>query len=176
MNIKNFYGVLAACAAGYFGGLLSSQNSVRASPPDVVRATKFELINGTGTPIANWEVDSKGEARLNFLYSEQAILAVGVLPDGRPFLRMGGRDGKNRIAIDLDQADKPMFVMSDERWEGRVHLGFIPPDTFPYSGWDHWGLLFRAIGSERPVAGMGMSKTGANPLEAFLTISGRRIR
>jgi hypothetical protein len=89
---------------------------------------------------------------------------------------MDGRDGKNRISLDLDQADKPIFVMSDERWEGRVHLGFMPPDTFPYSDWDHWGLLFRAFGSERPVVGMGMINTRNNPAEPFLRVAGRSVR
>ena len=103
-------------------------------------------------------------------------MKLGVLADGRPYLRMGGRDGTDRIILDLDQADEPMLVMSDERWQGRVHLGFVPPDTFPYSNWDHWGLLFRAFGSEHAVVGMGMVNTPSNPAEPFLTVSGKSIR
>jgi hypothetical protein len=177
MRTSNFCGILVACAAGYVGGLLASHSSVRAAPPEVVRAARFELVNGAGTRVASWEVDSNGGARMRFFYKGDLVGAdIGVLPDGRPFLRMDGRDGKNRISLDLDQADKPIFVMSDERWEGRVHLGFMPPDTFPYSDWDHWGLLFRAFGSERPVVGMGMINTRNNPAEPFLRVAGRSVR
>jgi hypothetical protein len=89
---------------------------------------------------------------------------------------MSGHDGKKRIVMDLDQSDKPMLGMSDERWEGRVHLGFMPPDAFPYSDWDHWGLVFRATGSEQAVVGMGMTNTRDNPAEPFLTVAGRSVR
>jgi hypothetical protein len=175
MKIEKLFGILAACAAGYIGGLLSSQIPARASPPDVVRAARFELVNGSGVPTATWEADPSGESRLSFLHGHDTVgVDIGVLSDGRPFLRMRGRDGKNRIVMTLDQTDKPMLGMGDEQWEGRVHLGFMPPDTFPYSNWDHWGLVFRASGS--PVAVIGMAKTGNNPIEGFLTVAGKKIR
>jgi hypothetical protein len=177
MSIRSFYGILAACAAGYVGGILSRQHPVSASPPEVVRATKFELVNGSGATVASWETASNGEARLRFLYRREVVgLDIGVLADGQPFLRMGGRDGKKRIVMELDQVDKPMLVMGDEQWEGRVHLGFMPPDTFPYSNWDHWGLAFRAPGSEHQVVGMGTINTPSNPAEPFLTVAGKSIR
>lgn len=176
MSSRDSLVILAACAAGYVGGLASSQTPITASAPDVVRATRFELVNGSGAPVAAWEVDPSGGAHLGFLRHDTVGLDIGVLPDGRPFLRMSGRDGKRRIVMELDQVDKPMLGMGDERWEGRVHLGFIPPDTSPYSNWDEWGLLFRAFGSQHPVVGMGMMKTRNNPVEPFLRIAGRSIR
>jgi hypothetical protein len=87
---------------------------------------------------------------------------------------MNGRGGKNRIALELDQAEKPMLVMSDEKWEGRVHLGYIEPDTKD-PRWDNWGLAFRAPGSSRPVAGMGMTRGARDHPEGFLTVSGKTI-
>ena len=177
MKISNFYGILAACAAGYLGGALASQNSAKASPPQVVRAAKFELVDASGTPAASWEIGSRGGAHISFLYKRDVVgVDIGVFPDGRPILIMGGGDGKRRIVMDLGQADKPMLAMGDERWEGRVHLGFIPPDTIPYSDWDHWGLVFRAFGSEHPVVGMGTTNTPNNPAEPFLTVSGKNVR
>lgn len=176
MSIRDSVTILAACAAGYLGGVLSATNSVKASPSDVVRASRFELVDGGGSPVASWELDSKGEVHLSFVHDSHVGIALGTLSDGRPFLRMGGRDGKNRLSFDLDQADKPILAMSDERWEGRVHLGFMPPDTFPYSNWDHWGLLFRAFGSEHAIVGMGTVNTRKNPAEPFLRIGGRSIR
>ncbi len=177
MSFKNCFVILAACVAGFLGGLLSSNSHVDAAPQDVIRASKFELVNSEGIAVANWEVDSGQEVHLRFLYKHDSVGAeFGILADGRPFLRMRGRDRKRRIVMELDQADKPMLGMGDERWEGRVRLGFIPPDTFPYSDWDHWGLFFRPFGSARPIAGIGMMQTGSSPLEGFLSVSGKRIR
>jgi hypothetical protein len=103
-------------------------------------------------------------------------LDIGVLSDGSPRLYINGRDKKRRIVMGLDQADKPILVMSDEKWEGRVHLGFMPPDTFPYGNWDHWGLLFRGVGSEHAVAGIGMTNARNDPAEPFLSVAGKSIR
>jgi hypothetical protein len=168
--------VFAACVAGYVGGIASSQTAVKASGAEVIRATRFELINRLGSPVATWESDSNGGAHLKFLGQEAVGFDIGVLPDGRPVLNMSGRDGKRRIVMELDQADRPMLGMGDERREGRVHLGFMTPDTFPYSNWDHWGLLFRAFGSEHAVVGMGMTNTRRDPAEPFLRIGGKNIR
>jgi|HubBroStandDraft_1064217.scaffolds.fasta_scaffold109846_2 hypothetical protein len=178
MKISSLYGMIAAFAAGYLGGVAASQRSVEASPAAAIRATKFELVDGSGTPVAVWEVSPRGGAHMRFLYNKgnAAGVDMGALSDGRPFLFMAGRDGKVRIALQLDQADKPMLGMGDERWEGRVHLGFMPPDTFPYSDWDHWGLVFRAFGSEHALVGMGTTNTHDSPAEPFLRISGRDIR
>jgi hypothetical protein len=177
MKISNFYAIIAACAAGYMGGLLASQQSVKASaPPEVIRAMKFELVDGSGTPVGAWEFEPGAGVSLRFMFNAKASFVIGNLADGHPFLAMSGRDGKRRIVMELDQSDKPMLGMGDERWEGRVHLGFIPPDTAPYSNWDHWGLLFRARGSEHGVVGMGMTNTENNPAEPFLRIAGKSIR
>jgi hypothetical protein len=89
---------------------------------------------------------------------------------------MWGRDGKQRIVMELDQSDKPALGMGDERWEGRVQLGFIAPDTYTPE-WDNWGLWFRAFGSERPVASIGVTNSGPGRApEGVLTLSGRRIQ
>lgn len=176
MNLRDCILILVACAAGYLGGALSSQSPGAAAANNVVRGSRFELVNGAGTVVATWEVESNGGVHLNLLHDQHTRIALGTMPDGRPFFRMNGQDEKNRMSLSLNQGDKPFFVMSDERWEGRVHLGFMPPDTFPYSNWDHWGLLFRAFGSEHAVAGMGMTNTRSNPAEPFLRIGGRSIR
>lgn len=175
MRLRDSFVILAACAAGYFGGLLSSSTSVSAAAPDVVRATRFELVNAMGNPVESWQVDGKGEAHMQFVHGQRAQATFGTSADGRPFLRMAGRDGKSRVVMELDQADKPVLGMGDEQWEGRLQLGFISPDTFPYSDWDHWGLLFRPVGMGLPVAGMGMTNTRTNPAEPFLTVSGKSI-
>jgi hypothetical protein len=177
MKISNFYGILAASAAGYVGGVLASQNSVTASAPQVVRAARFELVDGSGAPAATWEIDPHGRAHMSFLYKRDVVsVDIGSLGDGRPFLIMGGRDGRKRIVMELDQADKPTLGMSDERWEGRVQLGFMAPDAYPYTDWDHWGLVFRAFGSEHAIVGMGTINAPNNPAEPFLRVSGRSVQ
>jgi hypothetical protein len=65
--------------------------------------------------------------------------------------------------------------MGDERWQGRVVLGFNGPDT-PDAAWDNWGLRFHAPGSERTVAGIGTMRGSDGRSEGFLTVSGKRIR
>lgn len=176
MSFKDCFILLASCAAGYLGGVQASQSPASAASGDVVRASRFELVNETGNIVGSWEVESGGGVQLSLFRDQHPSFVLGTRPDGRPFLQMDGQDGKNRISLNLNQGDKPIFVMSDERWEGRVHLGFMPPDTFPYSNWDHWGLLFRAFGSEHAVAGMGMTNTRSNPAEPFLRIGGKSIR
>jgi hypothetical protein len=176
MRLRDFIVILVACGAGYFGGIASRQSPVEAAAPDVIRATRFELVDSSGAPAATWESGPNGGTHLSFLRANHAALEIAILPDGRPVLNMSGRDGKRRIVMELDQSDKPMLGMGDERWEGRVALGFMPPDTWPYSNWDHWGLLFRAFGSEHAVVGMGTTNTPNNPAEPFLRIGGRSIR
>ena len=176
MNLKNTIGLLAACISGFLGGTLVSQNRIEAVSPIVVRASKFELVNGAGVPVANWEVDSRNEIHLRLLPNrESAAFDIGVLADGRPSLLMRGRDAKDRIVIELDEADKPMLEMGDERWQGRLILGFNGPDS-PDTVHDNWGLRFRAFGSERTVAGIGTMQRRGGPVESYVIVSGKRIR
>ena len=174
--MKNVYYILVACVAGYLGGLVSRQVSVDAAGPTALRADRFQLANTVGGNAAVWELSADGESRIAFSDKRGVVvLEIGVHADGRPLLRMRGRDGKNRVLMTLDQADEPMFGMGDAHSEGRVQLGFMPPDTFPYHDWDRWGLIFRAPGSEHAVVGMGTINRPDNATEPFLTIAGKRI-
>ena len=102
-------------------------------------------------------------------------LEIGADADGRPHLQMNGQDGRERVIVALNSAEKPLFGMSDERWMGRVVLGFLQPD-FPDPELDKWGLVFRAFGSEHAVSSIGASKRGSAPTEGFLTVSGESVR
>jgi hypothetical protein len=178
MNLKTVWGILAACASGFLGGTLASQgreNRVEAFAPEVIRASRFELVNPAGITVANWEVTPTNEIRLRFTSGRGEALEIGALQDGRPFLRMRGRDGKARVVMELDGLDKPMLGMGDEKWEGRVRLGFIEPDILD-TGSDDWGLAFCPFGTTRPIVGMQMIKTAAGKVEGHLTVSGMRIR
>jgi hypothetical protein len=174
VNVKNIPMVVAACLAGFLGGILSPLRRVGASPSTILRASKFELVNASGVPLA--ELSADRNVSLRFLTKGSTAVEIGILPGGHPFLQMLGRDGKRRIVMDLDEADKPMLGMGDERWEGRVHIGFIAPDSSPYGDWDQWGISLRAFGSEHAVVGMSTAKTGPDHVEGSLTVGGRVIQ
>jgi hypothetical protein len=179
MRLINLFNIIAACAAGFLGGALASRASVQASSPDVVRASRFELLDAAGRPVARWEIDPRtNSVHLCFMAKGGGVgLDAGVLSDARPFLSMKGRDGKNRISMGLDERDKPGLSMSDERWLGRIVLGHAGSDTpdIPDST-DRWGLQFRPFGTELPVAMMGMIKEGDSGTKGLLFVNGERIR
>jgi hypothetical protein len=168
--------IVVAGLVGYFAGRQGANIHVQAASVETVRASRFELVNGSGTVVATWEAGQGNEAHLRFLPSAgNARIEIGVLSDGHPLVQMAGRDGKRRIVMELDQYDKPMLGMGDERWEGRVLLGFVEPDTYAPE-WDNWGLMFRPFGSEKPSASIGVLKMGRSTPEGVLTLSGKRIR
>lgn len=177
MTIKGLAGIVClAVLAGFIGGEMGRQVGVTAATSNVVKASKFELVNSAGVAVATWEISQEREPHLRFMSDRSRVsVDIGVLSDGRPIVKMVGRDGKARIVMELDQSDKPMLGMGDERWEGRMHLGYIEPDS-PTPDWDNWGLAFRGFGSERAVAGIGMVKAGTGGLEGFLTVSGKRLQ
>jgi len=174
MNPKATLGILAACVSGFLGGTLASQTRVQASSVDVVRASRFELVNPAGSTVADWEVTPSNEVRLRFASSRGNAVEIGVLEDGRPYLRMRGRDDKNRIVMELDQRDKPLLGMGDEKWEGRLRIGFVEPDVVDPNS-DDWGISLCPFGTTRPIVGMRMAKTAAGEVEGRLMISGRSI-
>jgi hypothetical protein len=177
MTLKSLIGIAAvAGVAGFLGGVFGSQNRVQAASPQTIRASRFELINAAGATLAIWETGSGNEAHLRFLPARgHAAVDVGVQPDGSPVIQMAGRDGKRRIVLALDQFDRPALGMGDERWEGRVVLGFKGSDV-PDRAEDDWGLSFMAFGSERPVAALGVVKANSSSPEGILTLSGKRIQ
>ena len=175
MRSKPVFAVLAACVSGFLGGMLSSQVQAQGAPANVIRAPRFELVNRAGATVAVWEVTPSHEIRLRFATKAGGALEIGAIEDGRPFFRMLGRDGKNRLAMGLDQLDKPSLGMSDEKWYGRVRLGFTGPDTLDPSA-DDWALSFCPFGTTRPIAGVGMVKNVDGQLDGYLTADGKVVR
>jgi|SRR5450755_176094 hypothetical protein len=174
--MRNILTMVLALVAGFIGGTLASGNGAAASAPGVVRASKFELMNAAGAHVATWDVDAYGTAHLCFMNRGGVRLDLGVGPTGLPFLKMAGADGEERLALVLSEFDKPLLAMGDEKWHGRVVLGFRAPDTKPYGDSDVWGLFFRGVGSEQPRAAIGVSKAKGDNYDGFLGISGERIR
>jgi hypothetical protein len=180
MRLTNLLNLAVACVAGFLGGTLASQARVEAVSPEVVRASRFELLDATGRPVARWEVDSERHVvHLSFLSKGGSVgFDLGVQSAGQPFLTMNGHEGKPRINMGLGWMDKPALVMGDERWAGRLHLGHAGSDTPDIldDPWDQWGLEFRPVGSEMPVAAMGMTKSGGTQTRGVLVMDGKSIR
>ena len=89
---------------------------------------------------------------------------------------MSGVDHKRRLVLALGAEERPILGMGDEHWEGRINLGYMPPDSIPYGDWDHWGLLIRGVGSESPAAGLMVVKENNGKYDGFLRLAGRTIR
>ena len=175
MNIRPLVGILISSIAGFLGGQFASDRPIRAASPQVIQASRFELVDQSGVPVARWETGPSQSVHLRFLSGREKVgLDIGLLESGRPILTMNGRDEKIRLVMNLDQGDKPMLIMGDERWEGRMHLGFIPADSGPSPDWDHWGLGFRAF-SDRPAVAMWVDVKG-KLAKGYLSVSGRRIQ
>jgi hypothetical protein len=164
-----------ALLAGFLGGAISSWR-VEAASSQVVRASRFELVNTVGAVVATWSVESENEVHFRFMRGPRnSAIDISVRADGSPIIQAFGKDGKERISLGLGSSDKPVFVMSDSRWTGRVQLGFLEPDTINPAS-DTWGLLFHAIGSERTVAGIGMSNGVDGQAVGDVMLDGKRIR
>jgi hypothetical protein len=177
MKLTNLRSIVAACLAGLLGGMLASRAAVHASLPDVVRASAFELLDTTGRPIARWSTDPiTRDVHLSLLSrAGGTALDLAVWSDGRPFIAMNGRDGKKRVVIELDESDKPLLAMNDERWEGRILLGHQRGDApEPSDPWDSWRLEFRPFGGGS-VALLGMNKTAGLETRGVLIVNGERV-
>lgn len=179
MKLPNLPNIIIACAAGFLGGTLASRAPVQASSPEVVRASKFELLDASGRPVARWETDPKTKnVRLSFLEKGGSVgLDIGVSSDVLPFVRMNGRDGKNRIALELGPGDRPGLNMSDARWLGRISLGQAGTDTPDIPDrLDQWVLRFSPFGTTRPAAMIGITNQGGGETEGVLFVNGKQIR
>ena len=179
MKTASIFNVVAATVAGFMGGTLTSHAPVQASSPQVVRASRFELVDSAGRALARWEVDPKtNNTHLCFLARGGGVgLDAGVFPDAAPFLLMNGRDGKNRITLVLDGFDKPELAMSDERWQGRLLLGHRGTDTPDIPDrTDEWTLEFHPFGSEMPVSRIGTTKLADGKIRSIFISDGEEIR
>lgn len=172
--MTRLFTAIVAFVAAFAGAALGIHATAEAQAK-VVRATRFELVTDSGTLGGVWEATAAGTS-LRLLRRDGgsgAELSLG--RDELPVFSLFGRDGKKRLVMELSSdQQKPMIGLGDDKWEGRVRLGFIPPDSRTPT-WDEWGLLLTPPGTERPAASIGIapSKEGTR---GYLTLSGRQIR
>jgi hypothetical protein len=151
--ISLLFGALGAWGYVYFQGQPNSENRT-------VRATRFELTDHEGRVLATLDKDANGDTVLSFLTEQSSqretkgrVASFGASRKGDPFIRFAGIDGRARLLMHLIQQDKPVLLMSDGAFEGRLLLGFVTADA-PSPKDDDWALLFKGPS----VAGIGSIK------------------
>lgn len=115
---------------------------------NTVQAKRFELLDDSGAPVAFWGADKEAhQIVLAFVAPDGNKLAtLGINSARRAFMNFNGSDGKRRFTVELaDPFEKPSLALSDNTYEGRVALGFLPSD-YPSPNDDDWGLIFRGPG------------------------------
>lgn len=147
-----------ALLAGAAGGV-ATHILVHDQHPDVIRARRIELIDGSGRVAAFLGIDSERDTALVFLddqHKERAIFGVRV--DKEPEAAMIGRDGKDRVRIKLASHDeRPMIRLGDHE-RTRVDLGFYQLDA-PDPRDENWGLTFYDPHRlDQRLAGIGMGR------------------
>jgi hypothetical protein len=155
--------LVLASAFGFVGGAVFSRVSpMKETNPDVVRASKFELVDRSGKSLAFWGVEPESRRIVMSFNSEQehSVASFGI-SHMSPFLEFSGGDGKTRLVLKLGRNDRPYLAMGDERTEGRILLGFVQPDTDFGEPGDDWALRFRTV-DVGELATFGMEKNPHN--------------
>lgn len=180
--LRQFTSWLLSCAFGAVGGYAYAHwKLVHESQTTTVRASRFELTDATGRVVSFWGGDRGNNTVLAFLQTPvengsgqkeitlppeatrltgqnpNEAIAVGMLSTQIPFMNILGNDGNSRASLYLNEQQKPIFNMADEKQESRLELGFISADA-PTSNDDDWALRFRAPN----VAGIGSIR---NPVD-----------
>ena len=179
--LKQCVGWLLSCVFGVIGGYYYTHwQYPKMEKVPVLRSSRFELTNNSGQVVAFWGADRGNNTVLAFLqkgspqmgpeesvsphdqtgFSQQnsnEAFAVGMMHSQVPFMNLQAKDGTSRALLYLAEYQKPVLVMSDENFEGRLMLGFISNDA-PSPEDDDWALSFR-----RPdMAGIGSVKDPVN--------------
>ena len=175
--LKQCVGWLLSCVFGVIGAYAYTHwRAAETEKVPLLRASRFELTDSTGRVVAFWGTDRGKNTVLAFLQestqdagpevykgppfqtaftsqSPNEAIAFGMMSTQEPFVNVLGRNGSSRAMLYLGDYQKPVFMMSDESYEGRLVLGFIGNDA-PSPKDDDWGLLFRGPS----VAGIGSTK------------------
>ncbi len=133
--------LLTAGALGFVGGSLARQRSAAAdASPQVIRASRFELVDESGRVVAFWGHDDYRHTVIAFTPdggAEAAWFGVDSVASGT--LRVGGEGGHATLNL---WRGKPVLAMGDKRFATRLLLGFIQSD-YPSPAEDSWALMFR---------------------------------
>ncbi len=150
--------IFAAVIAGFIGGLIRTASvPIAAAAGKLIQAERIELIDNNGKLLAFLGTGDGQAPMLRFVNSKgNEAVTLGLMETGAPFLNMLGTDSKIRLTLRVQgSGERPTLAMSDNKWEGRVMLGFIPSDV-PSNSDDDWGLIFRGPQGNSAIADLGM--------------------
>jgi hypothetical protein len=159
---KDLFIVVLAAVSGYAGGFVSARpHGANAVAAGSIRATRFELVDASGKTLGYWGFDHRYEGRLVLAFTggKSGELAAFGLADRDGFLTLTGTDGKPRATLAVGWHGKPSLALGDDKWWGRVALGFWGSDA-PRPEEDRWALVFQGPGphAHRIPAAFGYSK------------------
>jgi hypothetical protein len=150
---------------GQQSGTQPSETTIKFSLPvqaKVVRAEKFELVDGGGKPRAVLATDPTGQPWLGLKDQSGKNRAVlGLQSDGQPGLILYDQNGKVRAALGIDKFDKsgpPELLLYDQNGTLRVRLYVVDSGQQAL-------VLFDQSGKNR--AAMFVDKTGQPGLDLF---------
>jgi hypothetical protein len=161
MHLRESFTLALAICGGFVGGsIATSLNRVSAATPKSIQASRFELVDEAGKPIAFWGVDTNStngqQVVISFTNSKKMQVATfGIMSQKGPFLKISASDGKPMAIFELGWQERPVLIMNDHKFEGRMVLGSIENDA-PSPNDDDWGIAFRAPTSLVPYASMGL--------------------
>lgn len=110
--------VVISLVAGFIGGVvgqrLSSTTEVQSSV--VVRANRFELLNGSGKTVSYWGFSSDFDRTVLAFQDPSGMerVRIGMTDRSRaPEWLITGHDGRPRIQATVDGLNRPTIAMSD---------------------------------------------------------------
>jgi hypothetical protein len=143
------YRVPVALLLAYSAGILGSVTAnvlmarrVEAAAAQVVRGSRFELVDESGVARAFLEFERPGRPRLRIAAGAQSDeVDIGVTGLGQGYLVLNGRDGRRRFSVQMGYLNKPTLFMGDDESSSKVTLGSVQPDAFD-PNLDFWALRF----------------------------------
>ena len=162
--MKSMWQSVLSLVLGFIGGIVATNSNFhihRAQPEvraEVVRASRFELVNASGNPLAYWGTDMGGfSTEIAFSGKDGRVRArLGVTagellakkPNAySPYFELIGSDGKVRFAERLDASEYPMLALGDSGSANRLLLGhMVAGDVAGVNApdpWDRWALVLR---------------------------------
>lgn len=150
-----------AISGGLVGGFLYGSfraPSASADEPRLIRAKAVEVVDSSGRRIGYWGSTANGAVLSVLDRGGKERAEFGVAASGLPVLRLNGADGNPLVSLELRPSGKPLLVMSEPAFHGRVILGTNEPDAPARQAEnDAWVLQFQ--GNGRPFATIGMRAT-----------------
>ena len=122
--------VVAVCLVVTAAAVAYAAGKAKAAVPQVVRAQKFELVDGQGKVRVSLSILADGAARLDMLDKDaKSRAALRLWPDGSPRLDMVDKDGKKRMMLGVMDDGRPGLTLTrGVRDRGGLVLGFTTPD------------------------------------------------